>query len=332
MALPRRVIFISYRRLDTGVEAGLIAHELQKHVGSKFEVFRDVDQDAINPGDVFQERIDAKLNNSVIMVALIGNQWLDLLCQRSRLKEQDPLEYEIRTALMIKDIVVIPTYVGTTVTLRDQRNRLPERLAPLAELQGVFIARPPKHNLIEELPELVKVVKACLQNTSSSKPAERWARFLKNELFIWRMALRWTRWIRAEKADLLSKTSWKNFRQFPFGYLVLVTPVFLLFFRYFSFNLDLPSRLGGILGYTVSLVVSATCALHAPFPPITVAARYEHLEGSFSDKLFRVGRLWIALAILVWLPTLYYIAFFLNFTGSVDWLSASFEILVGSKR
>lgn len=70
-------LFISYRRDDTAGHSRSIKKELEKN----FEVFFDVD--SIEGGDVFPSRLEVAIENSKIILAIIGEQYCDELKKRS---------------------------------------------------------------------------------------------------------------------------------------------------------------------------------------------------------------------------------------------------------
>ena len=81
-------ITISYRRGDSGIITGRIFDRLVSHYG-KNAVFRDIDN--IPAGVDFRERIDETLNQSDVVLAIVGPRWLGSRSGRDRLNEpSDP--------------------------------------------------------------------------------------------------------------------------------------------------------------------------------------------------------------------------------------------------
>lgn len=68
-------VFVSYRREDTAGHAGWLRERLEERLG-RGRVFMDVD--AIEPGLDFVEVIEQAVNNTDVLVALIGNEWLTI--------------------------------------------------------------------------------------------------------------------------------------------------------------------------------------------------------------------------------------------------------------
>ena len=66
-------IFVSYRRADTGNQAGWLADRLAGHFG-RSQVVRDVD--SIQLGNDFADVIAAAVTSCDVLLALIGHQWL----------------------------------------------------------------------------------------------------------------------------------------------------------------------------------------------------------------------------------------------------------------
>lgn len=104
--MPR--ITISYRRDDSGVITGRIFDRLAAHYGRE-AVFRDIDN--IPPGSDFREQIAKVLDESDILLAIVGPRWLGARGGRMRLSdESDPVRLEIETGLR-KRMPVIPVLV-----------------------------------------------------------------------------------------------------------------------------------------------------------------------------------------------------------------------------
>lgn len=106
-------LFISYRRADTGSEAG----RLFEHLEAAFEagtVFKDVD--SIPGGRDFREVIVERLRGCKVVLALIGPDWLDARLADGSRRLDDPKDYvrlEIETAMDLGKLV-IPVLVNET--------------------------------------------------------------------------------------------------------------------------------------------------------------------------------------------------------------------------
>ena len=122
-------IFISYRRDESAGYAGRIADSFTEQFGDD-RVFRDID--AIEPGLDFAEAIESAVGSSVVLIAVIGKNWLTATDAAGRKRLEDANDYvrlEIVAALQ-RNIRVIPLLVqGAAMPSADE---LPDDLAPLA--------------------------------------------------------------------------------------------------------------------------------------------------------------------------------------------------------
>jgi hypothetical protein len=110
LAMPR--ITISYRRDDSLDITGRIFDRLADHFGRE-AVFRDID--SIPPGVDFRRHIDRVLDESDIILAIVGPRWLGPDKEELRLASPaDPVRLEIETALR-KDKPLIPVLVSHAV-------------------------------------------------------------------------------------------------------------------------------------------------------------------------------------------------------------------------
>lgn len=120
-------IFISYRREDTLVYADRLQEELGEHFGPD-EVFRDLD--AIAPGIDFVTAIDRALDQSEIMLVLIGPDWLSPDARRRLHERGDYVRVEIAAGLRKPTIRVIPVLLrGAHMP---KTTDLPEDVRPLS--------------------------------------------------------------------------------------------------------------------------------------------------------------------------------------------------------
>jgi hypothetical protein len=110
LAMPR--ITISYRRDDSLDITGRIFDRLAGHFGRE-AVFRDID--SIPPGADFRRHIDRVLDESDIILAIVGPRWIGPDNEQFRLASPgDPVRLEIETALR-KDKPLIPVLVARAV-------------------------------------------------------------------------------------------------------------------------------------------------------------------------------------------------------------------------
>lgn len=100
-------IFINYRRDDARADA----RGIYKALVEKFEehgVFMDVRD--LSPGQEFDAVIAAELDQSDVLVAVIGKLWNEILNKRVAMGAQDRMRGEIATALK-RNMIVIPVRV-----------------------------------------------------------------------------------------------------------------------------------------------------------------------------------------------------------------------------
>lgn len=90
------MVFLSYRRNDTGGEAGRLADALQRKLGQSF-VFRDVV--SISPGAQFDAVLEKQLAAAKLVLVLIGPAWLEELKKRLTEEGTDYHRVEVATAL-----------------------------------------------------------------------------------------------------------------------------------------------------------------------------------------------------------------------------------------
>ena len=100
-------IFISYRRADTSGHAGRLYEALEKRYGAD-QVFMDID--TIRPGADFTEVLDVALDQTHVLLALIGRVWIDHTGphgQRRLDSQDDFVRRELERALA-REITIIP--------------------------------------------------------------------------------------------------------------------------------------------------------------------------------------------------------------------------------
>ena len=130
--MPDKVrVFLSYRRADTQHVAGRAGDRLSE----MFELFMDID--TIPPGVDFTDYVRRAVGSCDVLLAFIGEQWVNLTDEHGRRRIDDPTDFvaeEIQVALA-RGVRVIPVLVeGATMPLPEQ---LPERLRPLMYRQSL---------------------------------------------------------------------------------------------------------------------------------------------------------------------------------------------------
>lgn len=135
--ITKKGIFISYRRSDSAGYAGRLYDYLKDYFGEE-RIFFDVD--TIKPGIDFEQKIKTELDNSDVVLALIGNQWLDIKDTTGNRRLDDPRDYvrlELETALA-KDMAVIPVVLqGAPIPSGDE---LPESLYELSRRNAIKLS------------------------------------------------------------------------------------------------------------------------------------------------------------------------------------------------
>ncbi|MCR9271126.1 MAG: toll/interleukin-1 receptor domain-containing protein [Hyphomonadaceae bacterium] len=132
--------FISYRREDSQHQADRLHTALKQYVDDpKHDIFIDIDN--IPFGVDFIEHLSSKVSQCEVLLALIGDRWLqaDPVSGKPRINEpNDFVRIEIAAALK-RGIPVVPVLLdGAPFPSPDQ---LPEELKPLSRRNGVPVQR-----------------------------------------------------------------------------------------------------------------------------------------------------------------------------------------------
>lgn len=126
-------VFLSYRRNDTGGEAGRLADTLQQKLGRRF-VFRDVV--SISGGDQFDTVLVTQLAAAKVALVLIGTTWLDELQRRLTEEKTDFHRMEVATALREGKRVIPLLLKGAALPPPES---LPDDLVGLTRCQAITI-------------------------------------------------------------------------------------------------------------------------------------------------------------------------------------------------
>lgn len=144
------IIFINYRRTDTGWPADYLASELKRTFGED-RIFLDVRE--FDAGDEFAAVLEDKLNRATILLVLIGKGWLGVQGKygRRRLDQKsDWVRKEIRTGLQRQHCRVIPVLIDDA-ELPDEREALPEDIAGILARQRTRVRQANSTDDIEVL-------------------------------------------------------------------------------------------------------------------------------------------------------------------------------------
>jgi TIR domain-containing protein len=129
-------IFISYRRGDTSAEARSIYQRLERSFRRK-RLFMDVD--SISTGRDFGAVLAETLARSVVLLVIVGRNWLHARDDAGRRKLDDPNDFvrlEIVAALK-RNIPVIPVLVERA--RMPKAEELPDDLKPLTRYQAAIV-------------------------------------------------------------------------------------------------------------------------------------------------------------------------------------------------
>ena len=125
-------IFICYRREDSQWPAQMIYNNLVDQFGSESVVF---DIDTIPLGADFREDLIMEVSKCDVLLAVIGDQWLEILKQRLD-KPNDFVRIELQAALQRK-IPVVPVLVGRRSV--PSETELPPEIAKLSYRQAAEV-------------------------------------------------------------------------------------------------------------------------------------------------------------------------------------------------
>ncbi len=131
------VIFLSYRRADTGGYAGRLAESLERRFG-RGSVFQDVE--AIAPGSDFAQAIAAAIARCQVVLVLLGDTWLTERDAHGRPRLEDPQDFvrlEVASALQAGTPVLPVLVEGGRMPAA---NELPSDLRHLARLQALELS------------------------------------------------------------------------------------------------------------------------------------------------------------------------------------------------
>ena len=144
-----RDIFLSYRRADSSDVTGRILDRMKMRFG---EARLFIDVDAIPLGTDFRAVISKNIDSCKVLLAIIGDDWLEVTNDDGSRRLFDPEDYvhiEIATALS-REIPVIPILVESSSV--PNADELPDPLKELAYRNGISVRPDPDFdNDIERL-------------------------------------------------------------------------------------------------------------------------------------------------------------------------------------
>jgi TPR repeat protein len=148
-------IFLTYRRDDSAGQTGRIADRLKREFGED-SLFMDVD--AIPLGVDFPKRINDEVARCDVLIAAIGNRWIDLTDETGQRRIDNPLDFvriEISAALQ-RDIPLIPILFDGTKIPKAQL--LPDDVKGLAFRNGLDVRHATFHSDIDRLVQALKQI------------------------------------------------------------------------------------------------------------------------------------------------------------------------------
>ena len=152
-------IFISYRRDDSAGYAGRLYDRLVGHFGAD-RVFMDVEH--IEPGTDFVVAIEKAVESCHVLIALIGDEWLNIADAQGRRRLDDPHDFiRLETSAALKrNIRVVPVLLdGAPMPPMDA---LPDDLKSLVRRQAVELT----HKQWEATSgELIRTLEKILRDT-----------------------------------------------------------------------------------------------------------------------------------------------------------------------
>jgi len=152
------IIFVSYRRTDSADVAGRIYDRLVDGFG-KAAIFKDVD--SIPLGLDFKEYLDEKVGECNVLLAIIGDRWMEASDSTGRRRLEDPQDFvriEIESALA-RGIPVVPLLVrGASMPPEEE---LPDKLKKLVYRNGTQIRPDPDFH--RDMDRLISALKRYVE-------------------------------------------------------------------------------------------------------------------------------------------------------------------------
>ena len=161
-------IFISYRRSDSQFATDRIYERLAEKFGAR-RVFMDIDD--IPLGVNFQEYIDQQVSTSDVVLAVIGEHWLDSTDQDGNLRLHNPSDFvrlELEAALN-QGIKLIPVFIGGVQAI--PASKLPESLQVLPMLNATRIRRGP--DFLPDVDRLIRGIERVREDQAATVEKER---------------------------------------------------------------------------------------------------------------------------------------------------------------
>jgi hypothetical protein len=173
-------VFISYRRDDTGGDAGRLNDTLNQLLGPD-RTFFDLDQ--IAPGMDFEVQVKRALSASEVLLALIGPKWETISDSNGKPRlsnKNDLVRIELLSALQSKKVRIVPILLNRDAV--PKKGDLPHVLRPITSLNAFAIRR---DRWREDVAALLQGLGISLQQTSQATTdgnANRQSRFVSTSV------------------------------------------------------------------------------------------------------------------------------------------------------
>ena len=164
------VIFISYRRKDSGGHAGRLHEELVRRYGRE-DIFMDID--SLEGGVEFREQIHQTLDASDVALVLIGEAWTaptgeGEASSRRIDREDDLVRREVAAALKHEEVAVVPVLVeGANLPSAEE---LPE---DLASLRGLHVCKLRNGDWKADVNRISRAIDSSSQASGASRLMQR---------------------------------------------------------------------------------------------------------------------------------------------------------------
>jgi len=167
----RQNVFISYRRADSAKTTKKLHDALKSSLPAGIDVFYDVDR--LDPGGDIRKKIQNALEQSKVLLVVIGRQWVNIGRKRFA-TEDDHVRFEIEYGLSLRRMCAIPVLVdcASMPAIAD----LPGRLKSFAYNEAVHVR--PAH-FSNDVARIVEKITALL------RPAIRIGSYRDVELLKW---------------------------------------------------------------------------------------------------------------------------------------------------
>lgn len=154
--MDEKLIFINYRRRDSGTFSNWLAESLKLSFG-KQNVF--IDGKSIRTGDNWSNKIDLALEKASVILVIIGSEWLTLQDESGKRRldnDNDWVKNEIAYGLSNKSTRIIPVLLQDAVL--PDKQALPKEIQKLTDFQiarlGLDSWEHDRDNLVATIAEL----------------------------------------------------------------------------------------------------------------------------------------------------------------------------------